>query len=414
MAGPTITFRYKAYTAEGRLEAGTIAASSKADALDELKGRGLVVFESEALDAASASSPAHAGGSLIAWRRAMSLDDYARLVRELAVLLEAELPLDAALRLVARRSASSRAGTLVSRLHESVAGGSALSDAFERHATEAPPVIVSLIRAGEAQGSLSRALVDLADFLEARAALKAELRAALTYPAVLVAVAVLAITLIVMVLVPALMPIYADGGASAPLVLRLAKAVADIANAHGTEVLIGLLLLLLGLNRLWKTTRWRQALERVVERLPWIGTTQRLASTAILARTLGALLANGVPVTNAMIVAAAAVPSRPFREAMVAATERVREGQRIAAALAATGQLDDQALRFIAIGEESSRLDRMLLHLGRLAEADLKRRLAQAVTLLSPALTIAIGGGIGLLFVSVVQALLSVNQAALQ
>ena len=139
------------------------------------------------------------------------------------------------------------------------------------------------------------------------------------------------------------------------------------------------------------------------------------ASTALFARTLGTLLRNGVSLLPALGIAAAVVPNGAIAAAVTRAAERVKEGRRLADALAETGRFSDFALRFVAIGEEASRLDRMLLHLAELSDKEAQGgSIDRAMTLISPLLTIMIGGLIGGLFVSVVQALLSVNELALQ
>jgi general secretion pathway protein F len=147
--------------------------------------------------------------------------------------------------------------------------------------------------------------------------------------------------------------------------------------------------------------------------LPGIGALVLLGSTTLFARTLGTLLRNGVSLLPALEIAASVVPSPSVRAAVTEAAERVKEGRRLADALARTGRFSEFALRFVAVGEEASKLDTMLLHLADLSAKETQRSIDRAMTLVSPLLTIGIGALIGGLFVSIVRALLSVNELVL-
>ena len=241
-----------------------------------------------------------------------------------------------------------------------------------------------------------------------------KIRSALVYPAVLCVTALGAIAIIITVLVPALMPLFADSGAIPPLLLRLGHNVGQGLGAYG--YLFGILLIAatLALRFFLRRPAVRRSAEQVALSLPGIGPLMIRTSTALFARTLGTLLGNGVSLLPALSIAASVVPSQTLAAAIMRAAERVQEGSRLADALAETGRFSDFALRFVAIGEEASRLDRMLLHLAELSDKEAQRSIDRAMMLMSPLLTITIGGLIGSLFVSVVQALLSVNQLALQ
>jgi general secretion pathway protein F len=157
----------------------------------------------------------------------------------------------------------------------------------------------------------------------------------------------------------------------------------------------------------------RAALDRLALALPGISALIRQGSTALFARTLGTLLRNGVSLLPALEIAASVVPSPSVRAAVTEAAERVKEGRRLADALARTGRFSEFALRFVAVGEEASKLDTMLLHLADLSAKETQRSIDRAMTLVSPVLTIGIGALIGGLFVSIVRALLSVNDLVL-
>jgi general secretion pathway protein F len=274
-------------------------------------------------------------------------------------------------------------------------------------------MLASLLRAGEARGGLAPALIDLAAFFESRIEMQGKIRSALTYPIILCVTAVGAIAVIIGVLVPAVMPIFTDSGAPPPLVLSLAHQLGRIVTRQGHLIAGGMIAVALSASVLMRRPAARAALDRLALALPGIGALIQQGSTALFARTLGTLLRNGVSLLPALEIAASVVPSPLVRAAVIEAAERVKEGRRLADALGRTGRFSEFALRFIAVGEEASRLDSMLLHLADLSGKETQRSIDRAMTLVSPLLTIGIGAAIGGLFVSIVQALLSVNELVL-
>ena len=404
-------FRYSAYTPAGLVEHGEIDCSSRADALSLLSARGLVPFESAEADGRPAG-----GHRVPLFRRRpgrLPLQVYADLTRELSVLLAADIPLDGSLRLLTRQTANRRLGRLSQRLLTAVTAGQALSAAISAIEPEAPPVLTSLLRAGEARGGLAPALADLAVFFESRIEMQGKIRSALTYPAVLCITAVGAIAIIIGVLVPAVMPIFTDSGAPPPLVLRLAHQLGQAVMQQGHLIAGGMIAVASLASVVMRRPAVRAALDRLALTLPGIGALVQQGNTALFARTLGTLLRNGVSLLPALEIAASVVSSPVVRAAIVEAAERVKEGRRLADALGRTGRFSEFALRFIAVGEEASRLDSMLLHLADLSAKETQRSIDRAMTLVSPILTIGIGAAIGGLFVSIVRALLSVNELVL-
>ena len=381
-------FRYSAFTAGGLIERGEIDCSTRADSLSVLSARGLVPFES-----LEAEGPPIAGqrASLPGRSRRLQLKIYADLTRELSVLLAADIPLDASLRLLVQQTANKRLGALAERLLAAVIAGQPLSRAIADADPGAPAVLASLLRAGEARGGLAAALVDLAAFFESRIEMQGKIRSALTYPIILCVTALGAIAVIIGVLVPAVMPIFTESGAPPPLILSLAQQLGWIITQEGYLIAIGMIAVALSVSVLVRRPGVRAAIDRAALALPGIGPLVRQGSTALFARTLGTLLRNGVSLLPALEIATSAVPSPTVRLAITQAAERVKEGGRLADSLAQTGRFSDFALRFVAVGEEASKLDNMLLHLADLTAKETQRSIDRVMTLVSPLLTIGIG-----------------------
>jgi general secretion pathway protein F len=401
-------FQFKAYNGQGRIEAGVIEARSMADALALLNARNLLPFETE-----ETKSPSTAGTST-KLGQALSPSDYASFMRELAVLLQAELPVDQCLRLLAGQQQNRAMQIFSDHVLKAVVAGATLSNALEAYAIGCPPVVPNLVRAGEARGNLAATLTDISRYLETGVEIRAKIRSALTYPLVLAVVALGAIGIIIGGLVPTLLPLFNENGAQAPTLLLWADSLTKFVSHNWIACASVLVSSVAGLRLAIRTKSARRFLDSAVFRVPFFGPLTRDANTAIFARTLGTLLRNGVPLIAALHISSDALTNSVFNGAVRAATQDVQEGSTLARSLRSAGGLSDMALRFIEVGEESSRLDQMLLHLADMTEKETQRRIDHGMTLLGPAMTIIIGGVIGTLVLSVMQAVMSVNALVLR
>lgn len=404
-------FAFKAFRRDGVLETGEIEASSRKDALRLLGDRGLVPFLAEPASASGAAGTATHGQ-----RRSqrLSLAECAALTRELAVLLRAQLPIDTALRLVTSTSPTTPVGRFASLLHEALAAGTALSNAFAQAAPGAPPLIVSLLKAGEGRGNIAAAMEEIASYLEQRLGLSQRVKAALTYPLILAITAVIAVAIIVSVLVPALVPLFEGSGRELPPALGLAHALSNVVSDHWPVITFALVASLAGLTTVGVSPRFARVRQNALLTIPVVKDLKSQSEIAAYSRTLGALLRNGVPMVSALQNAREVLATDRFRTAMDGVTERVKEGQRLTDAVAASGVFPGTAISFISVGEESSRIDDMLLHLSSVAEHQYERRIDRLMTLLGPSMTVAIGVLVGGLVLSVMQAVLSINEVALK
>jgi general secretion pathway protein F len=403
------TYTYAAYDGAGKQVSGVLIANNADHAASQLRGRGLLPFETAEARITVATSQTWAS---ILSRRHIPSGQYAEFCRQLATLLQADLPLDQCLRLMVLQGRSSASGQLANGILSAVISGAALSSAFEQSAAAAPMFIAPLIRAGEARGTLSPALADIARILERQADVSSRIRSALTYPAVLLLVVITTIVIIVGVLVPALLPLFRDNRVPPPSILRFAATIESTVRESWVATLIATLLIVLLGGWLARLPTTRQLCGRVLIKVPGIGQLVQRTNTALMARTLGTLLRNGVSLVAALKLSAAVVTSAGFKQDLGLVAQAVQEGRKLTTALQEAGFLADLPLRFISIGEEASKLDDMLLHLADQSDAENIRQIERLLTLLTPVLTLLLGGMVGGLILSVMQAVLSINDFA--
>lgn len=400
------TFNYRAYGGRGEFAEGRIEAASPDAASEMLWAQGLTPFHMQAADAAAERW----------WQREVfgggrsSPAQLASFTRDFATLNSAEIPLDDALRILGAQAPSRALRPVIASLLADVLDGSHLSDAMHKHPKIFSADYVSAVRSGEVGGTLGQVLEEMADLLERRMEIRNRIRSALVYPAILVAFAIVTVSLIVAVLVPGIAPIFAEGGRSMPAVIGFVLAV----QAHWTEIMVWLLAaavagtsaLVLALRR----PDVRVAIDRAKLRAPAFGTFILERETAQFARGLGTLLRAGVPLLQASTSARTVIGNRHIGAGVDRALEAVREGSSLHRALERHADLPPVALRMISVGEEAGKLDRMLLRMAAMFEQQTQRTVDRFMTVLTPALTLTIAALIGGLILTVMNAILSINE----
>ena len=404
-------YRYTGYTRAGAITEGRLQAISLEDAIEMLWERGLTPLETRE-DGARASERW--------WRlellsqRKPSRRDVASFTREFATLAQSDIPLDDALRIVSEQSGTTRMQPVIASLLEAVLDGAHLSDAMARHPEAFQDDYVNMARVGEASGNMARVFGELADLLERRLDLAGRLTSALVYPCVLIVMALASIIVVMGVLVPNLAPMFAESGRSMPAMVAL------IVRMRETWPLIVTVALVMGMGAfgigatMLRSNQMRRAADRILLGLPLAGTLSAEQNFARFTRTLGSLLRTGVPMLPALASARSAVRNRHIGSSLEASLETVRDGQSLGRALLGRPGIPRVALRMIMVGEETGKLDEMLLRTAFVLEQQSQRRIERLMTLLTPALTIAIAGLVGGLMLTVMNAILSVNELALQ
>jgi general secretion pathway protein F len=403
-------FRYQAYGSRGELAKGSVEAHSEAEAGDVLFLRGLTAFRLEA-----------AGDAITPWwrrevfvsRRSLG-QAVAALTRELATLVGAEIPVDQALRVVADQAATPRMRGVAGRLLADVLNGAALSEAMQRQPGIFAAEYVSIIRAGEVGGTLGQVFGELADLLERRLEIRGQVRSALIYPLILLGFSVVTLGIVISVLVPSIASEFAESGRSPPAAVQVLLA----AQSHWPEVLAGLAAAAIAgtfaIVLAWRRPWFAMLLDRQKLKLPVVAGLVLHQDTARFAHTLGTLLRAGVPLLQGADAACGALRNRHVIAGMQRAIALVREGARLHQALERETVLPPLALRMIAVGEEAGKLDQMLLRAAQVFEQQTQRSVDRLMTLLTPLLTLVMALLVGGIIVTVMSAILSINEIAVQ
>ncbi|MGD9508251.1 MAG: type II secretion system F family protein, partial [Geminicoccaceae bacterium] len=275
------------------------------------------------------------------------------------------------------------------------------------------PLFVSLVRAGEASGRLGTTLGELATMRERTEALRSKINSALIYPTVLFLTAIGAVMVLLTVVVPRMEPMFAQAGAALPASTRIVLDTSELVRQQGYLLLALLAVGLLLGERLMRRPGPRRAADRLLLKVPLLGQLMRDRVTAQLCRALGTSLGGGLDLPSALAISRDVLDNLHARAAMEDVITKVRTGRTVADSLAAAGILTPLAVKMLRVGEESGRLQPVAAHLADTFEERVATRLQRLVALIEPATVIVLGLVVGGIVMSILTAVLSVNDLAL-
>jgi type II secretion system protein F len=332
----------------------------------------------------------------------------------LATLVEAGLPLDRALSILEELATQAKVKALVADLLRSVRGGTSLSEALAKHHPRPfSRLYINMVRAGEKGGVLEVSLRRLAEFLESRAAFRDAIVSALAYPLVITAVGAAAIVFLMTFVIPRFATIFHDLGQTIPLPTQILLSVS--AGLREYWWVGALLIVAVGVGwRMWTgTAEGKLQWDQTVLRLPIAGRLSLKIETARFARTLGTMLKSGVPVLGALAVVGDMMSNEAVGRAITRLADAVKRGGTIAAALKEHTPFPPLAIHMVRVGEETGRLEEMLLKVAETFETDVRAELRRVIGLLEPAIILLMGVLVAFIVVAMLLAIFSINEIPL-
>lgn len=407
-------FRYKAATASGEAVDGQMDGDSREMVVARLQSQGLIPIKVEAA-AGKRGGLAKAGGAKSARAsRAtrVSQKDIGLLTGELATLLKAGLPLDRALTIMIDIGDDEKTTVLLSKVQDAVRGGSSLADALETQQGMFSRMYISMVRAGEAGGALELILSRLADYMERAKALRTTVTNALIYPAILASVAGLSLIFLLTFVVPRFQQMFDDAGRALPWSTQVVVAAGEVLRDGWWMIALAVVGAVWLLRRQLEQPGFRRGWDGWWLNRPVIGPLIQKVEMARLARTLGTLLNNGVPLLSALEIVRETVGNAVLADALGDVAKGVREGNRIADPLAETGLFPALAVQMIKVGEETGQLEGMLDQVADTYDGEVQTAVTRAVALLEPLIIVTLGLLVLGIIVSILWAILSINELA--
>ena len=378
-------FRCRLASPSGEITEGIYAAESESRLRHELEEKGLFVLSLQ-------QKGAIAGVSLqLPERRAINTREFLVFNQELATLLKAGMPLVQSLDLLKRRVTSPIFKRVLDDVHEKVRSGTALSDAFAAQGDLFPRVYTASLLAGERSGNLDAVLRRYVEYAKIIATVKRKTISALVYPAILVSLALVLVTIIILKVVPAFSDFYSSFGAELPFVTRVILKVSNVVRFQFPFLVTGLAVAVAAVVT-WVRRPGQQArFDYLMLKLPMLGPVAGKFATSQMARTLATLLGGGLPLVNALDIAAKSIGNQFMASQLEVVSARVREGESFAAALEARRVFPEVAVKMAEVGESTGSLQDMLNTVADFYDEEIETNMERFITLVEPVLLVFMG-----------------------
>jgi len=400
-------FQYKAVTADGDMVQGTLEGSDRQQVVEQLHALGHTPIR---IDETAAPVSGSGGRRRRRRKRRLNEDQIANATRELATLLRAGLPLDRALGVLISLAEGEPIAEMLGNVRQQVNGGASLADAIESQDGVFNRFYINLLRAGEAGGALEVVLERLAEHMEQSKEVRDAMMSAMIYPAILIVVAVTSIFILLGYVVPQFTELFEDVGQVLPLPTRITIAVGEGLQSYGWVALLVVAAGVWIIRRQLQDPGGRRRWHARFLNLPLAGAIITRVEVARFARTLGTLLHNGVPLLKALSIVKDSIGNQVIADGIERVAGSLKEGQSLAEPLAEAALFPPFAIHMIRVGEESGRLEELLLQVAGIYDRETQVTIKRTLALLEPVLILVLGVVIAAVIISILMAILGINQ----
>ncbi|WP_271104310.1 GspF family T2SS innner membrane protein variant XcpS [Pseudomonas tohonis] len=398
-------FEYIALDSRGQQKKGVMEGDSARQVRQLLRDRQLAP-----LDVKPTRTRQESVGSRWSFQRGLSAMELALLTRQMATLVQAAMPIEEALGAVAAQSESGRVKAMMLAVRSKVLEGHSLAGALKEFPSAFPELYRATVAAGEHAGHLGPVLEQLADYTEQRQQSRQKVQLALLYPVILMCASLGIVGFLLGYVVPDVVKVFVNTGQELPALTRGLIAASDVVKHWGWLILLVAVAGISGLKASLRRDAARLRFHVILLRIPLVGRLVRATDTARFASTLAILARSGVPLVEALGIAAQVVANRAIRAKVVVAAQKVREGSSLTRALEQTGEFPAMMLHMIASGEKSGELDQMMARTARNQENDLAARIAMLVGLFEPFMLVFMGAVVLVIVLAILLPILSLNQ----
>jgi general secretion pathway protein F len=402
------TFFYKAVGKGGNVVEGALDdVTDKAAAL-KLQGMGLIPIE---IATKKSSQP---------WKLDLRLSlvglsgkDVMFFTQELSTLVSAGLPLDRSLTICRQLSDKPKVQAMVEEVLNGIKQGKTFADSLAAHPKAFSKLYVNMVKAGEASGSLPLVLERLVEFQQEADELKSYLVSSLIYPALLSVVGLASIVVLLNFVIPKFAQVFEDAGQSLPLPTQILLTVSEFSKSYWWVLLATAVLAGLAFSRYISTQQGRWVWDRFRLKVVLLGEVLRKIEIARISKTLGTLVHNSVPLVQSLNIVREISGNAVIAKSISDIAEGVKKGEGVAKPMERTGVFPPLAIHLIQVGEETGRLDQMLLELSRVYDKDVRSALKNLIALFEPIMILGMGLVVGVIVISMLLAIVSINDVPL-
>ena len=387
-------FAYRGRTANGVIT-GEVEADDRMTVVAQLRAKGVV---------ATAVRERTQRAALVAgWRsrRRKAMDKHLAIyTRQFSTMIDAGLPIVQCLTILSEQSESRVLRQVTDAIARDVEGGSTLADAYRKHPRTFQDLYVNMLQAGEAAGILDTVLQRLATYIEKAASLKRKVKSAMVYPTTIISVAVLVIIFMMTFVIPTFATMFTQLGAELPLPTKIVLAISEFTRRYILLILAALVGFVFALRAVYRTDRGSRVIDRWVLRIPVAGTLVKKVAVARFTRTLGTLVAAGVPILEGLRITARSAGNRVVEASVMLAREAVTAGRPLSEPLRTEPVFPPMVTHMISVGESTGSLDQMLSKIADFYDDEVDSAVGALMSLLEPIMIVILGVIIGGLVVA--------------
>ncbi len=398
-------YLYKATTLSGQTVEGSMEGKDEATIVQSLHQLGYIPIR---IISTQAKGPKFRLSSVLP--RRVGIKDLFTFTQELSTLMSAGLPLDRSLGILETLTENGRLRQALKDVAKRIQGGNALSEAMGNHPKIFPRLYVNLLRAGESGGFLEATLSRLAQYLQTTKEVREQLISVMIYPLILTLVMGISVTVLITFVIPRFTKIFSDMGGTIPLVTQIVIAMSKFITGYWWAALGALILITVGLKTYTKDPERKWRWDRFKLRWVALGDLIKKIEVARFSRTLGTLLQSGVSILPALNLVKEISQNSAISRSIAYVHDRLREGKGISKSLEETQVFPPLAIHMIGVGEETGRLDEMLLKVAEAYEAAVQTTVKRVVSLLEPLIILVMGGVVFFIVISILLAILSINE----
>ena len=399
-------YNYEATTRDGKIVTGTLEVANESLAIDRIQDMGYFPLKVSKSD----DGEGMVSRFFSSLQNRITDKDIMTFTYQLGVLLDAGFPLDRSLSILSDLTEKKKFRELVKDLNSHVRSGKSFSDALSRFPSMFPLFFVNMVKAGEAGGFLEDAISRLSTYLENSHALKEEVRSALIYPGVLCVFGGASVVFLLTYVVPMFTQIFTDMGQELPLPTLMLLGLSDFLTNYWWIILLFIAIVVFSAKRYLKSETGNRAWDSIKFKLPVFGKLYQEVAVSRFSRTLGTLLASGVPILNAFQIVKGTLESEKISDIISSVREAARKGRGIAESLKKSDIFPPIAVHMVTVGEETGRLDEMLIKIADRFDIEVRTTVKRMLSLLEPALIILMAVLVGFIVISMLLAIFSISE----
>ena len=403
-------YEYTALDNKGRKKKGVVEGDTPRQVRNQLREKGFSPLTVEAISQRNTKKSKNADGSRRpASRGGISSADLALITRQLATLVRSGLPLEESLHGVSQQCEKERIKSMMLGVRSRIMEGHTFAEGLADYPGIFNELFIATVSAGESSGHLDIVLERLAEYTELKQAMKQKIMMAMFYPIALLSVAVLVVIFLTTYVVPQVVQVFTDTGQALPLPTQILIATSDFLRENGIYIIIAIVAAIMMFNYSYRNENFKYRVHQFLLKVPFIRRLVRGANAGRFTRTFSILAGSGVPVLEAMRISSQVMTNLPMREAVVEASNRVREGANIHHALDQTKCFPPMTIHLIASGESSGKLQEMLERAAINQEQEIESIIGISMSAIEPIIIIVMGMSVLFIVVSILLPIFEMN-----